>query len=108
MRATHQTRKRHFGPRTPSVGWGGLSREGVRAKKFGMSLEKQGEFYFWAGFPGKIAGICRKFGAPTKVEKNVCVKLLASRTDEDKHLSVSALLNQSEPCCVIGVPWTLD
>ena len=38
-------------------GWGGgLPREGVGAKKFGMSFETQGNQTFWAGYPGILPG----------------------------------------------------
>ena len=37
--------------------WGrGLPRERVGAKKFGMSLETQGNHTFWAGYPGILPG----------------------------------------------------
>ena len=40
-----------FGP--DIVGWGGgLPREGVGAKKFGMSFETQGKQTFWRDIPG--------------------------------------------------------
>ena len=43
---------------SPDIFWwgGGLSREGVGAKKFGMSLETQGIKFFWAGYPGILPG----------------------------------------------------
>ena len=59
-----------FGP--DIFGWGGgLPREGVGAKKFGMSFETQGNQTFWRDIPG----FCRGFlGAPEKFEKKVCVQ----------------------------------
>ena len=55
-----------FGP--DSVGWGGgLPREGVGAKKFGMSFEAQGNQTFWRDIPILF---CRDLpGAPEKFEK---------------------------------------
>ena len=43
---------------SPDIFWwgGGLPREGVGAKKFGMSLETQGIKLFWAGYPGILPG----------------------------------------------------
>ena len=57
------------------VRWGeGLSREGVGAKRFGMSLEAQGKRTFWRDIPG----FCRDIlGASEKFEKKVCVQYLA-------------------------------
>ena len=47
------------------MGWG-LPREGVGAKKFGMSLETQGIKLFWRDIPG----FCRDIPeAPEKFEK---------------------------------------
>ena len=54
-----------FGPGI--FGWGGgLPREGVWAKKFGMSFETQGNQTFWRDIPG-----CRRdiSGVPEKFEK---------------------------------------
>ena len=49
--------------------WGrGLAREGVGVKKFGMSLETQGNQTFWAGNPA----VREKFE-----KKKVCVQFLA-------------------------------
>ena len=54
-----------FGPDT--FGWGGgLPREGVGAKNFGMSFETQGNQTFWRDIPG----FCRDMpGALEKFEK---------------------------------------
>ena len=47
-------------------GWGGgLPREGVGAKKFGMSFETQGNQTFWRDIPGFWRDIP---GAPEKFE----------------------------------------
>ena len=52
-----------FGP--DIFGWGGgLPREGVGAKKFGMSFETQGNQTFWRDIPGfswDIPGMPEKF-----------------------------------------------
>ena len=53
---------------SPDIFWwgGGLPREGVGAKKFGMSLETQGIKLFWRDIPG----FCRDIPeAPEKFEK---------------------------------------
>ena len=59
---------------SPDIFWwgGGLPREGVGAKKFGMSLETQGIKLFWREIPG----FCRDIPeAPEKFcEKNVWVQ----------------------------------
>ena len=64
---------------SPDIFWwgGGLPREGVGAKKFGMSLETQGIKLFWRDIPG----FCRDIPeAPEKFEKkNVWVQFLAPR-----------------------------
>ena len=55
---------------SPDIFWwgGGLPREGVGAKKFGMSLEAQGIKLFWRDIPG----FCRDIPeAPEKFEKKV-------------------------------------
>ena len=52
-------KKEHFGSRYSLVS-GGLPREGVGAKKFGMSLETKGKQTFWRDIPGKIPGSCLK------------------------------------------------
>ena len=55
---------------SPDIFWwgGGLSREGVGAKKFGMSLETQGIKLFWRDIPG----FCRDIPeAPEKCEKRM-------------------------------------
>ena len=60
-----------FGP--DIFGWGGgPPREGVGAKKFGMSFETLGNQPFWRDIPG----FCRDIpAAPEKFEnKNVCVQ----------------------------------
>ena len=63
----------------PDIFWwgGGLPREGVGAKKFGMSLETQGIKLFWRDIPG----FCRDIPeAPEKFEKkNVWVQFLPAR-----------------------------
>ena len=44
-----------FGP--DILGWGGgLPREGVEAKKFGMSFETQQNQIFWRDIPGFLPG----------------------------------------------------
>ena len=55
---------------SPDIFWwgGGLPREGVGAKKFGMSLETQGIKLFWRDIPG----FCRDIPeAPEKFEKKM-------------------------------------
>ena len=55
---------------SPHIFWwgGGLPREGVGAKKFGMSLETQGIKLFWRDIPG----FCRDIPeAPEKFEKKM-------------------------------------
>ena len=53
-----EPRPKLFGP--DIFGWGGgLPREGVGAKKFGMSFETQGNQTFLAGYPGILAGTSR-------------------------------------------------
>ena len=55
---------------SPDIFWwvGGLPREGVGAKKFGMSLETQGIKLFWRDIPG----FCRDIpAAPEKSEKKM-------------------------------------
>ena len=55
---------------SPDIFWwgGGLPREGVGAKKFGMSLETQGIKLFWRDVPG----FCRDIPeAPEKFEKKM-------------------------------------
>ena len=61
-----------FGP--DIFGWGGgLPREGVGAKKFGMSLETQGNQTFWRDIPG----FCRNIpGVPDKFEKKGLCSIL--------------------------------
>ena len=55
-------------------GWGGgLPREGVGAKKFGMSFEAQGKPNFLAGCPGIFGGISQ--GCPKSLRKTICVQL---------------------------------
>ena len=55
-----------FGPDV--FGWGGgLQREGVRAKKFGMSFRNPGKPNFLVGYPGIFAGISRM--CPKRFEK---------------------------------------
>ena len=75
-----------FGP--DIFGWGGgLPREGVGAKKFGMSLETQGIKLFWRDIPG----FCRDVPqAPEKFEKkvfgfNFCPLILGRETAEPGH-----------------------
>ena len=43
---------------SPDIFWrgGGLPREGVGAKKFGVSFEAQGNQTFLAGYPGILLG----------------------------------------------------
>ena len=55
---------------SPDIFWwgGGLPRERVGAKKFGMSLETQGIKLFWRDIPG----FCRDIPeAPEKFEKKM-------------------------------------
>ena len=55
---------------SPDIFWwgGGLPREWVGAKKFGMSIETQGIKLFWRDIPG----FCRDIpGAPEKFEKKM-------------------------------------
>ena len=53
--------------------WGGSSREGVGAKKFGMSLETQGIKLFWRDIPG----FCRDIPeAPEKLRKKCLGSIL--------------------------------
>ena len=55
---------------SPDIFWwgGGLPREGVGAKKFGMSLETQGIKLFWRDIPG----FCRDIPeAPEEFEKKM-------------------------------------
>ena len=55
---------------SPDIFWwgGGLPREGVGAKKFGMSLETQGIKHFWRDIPR----FCRDIPeAPEKFEKRM-------------------------------------
>ena len=66
-RETSGTKKEH-GPKllSPDIfGWGGgLPREGMGPKKFGMSFETQGNQTFLAGYPGILPGYpggARKF-----------------------------------------------
>ena len=57
-------------------GWGGgLAREGVGAKQFGMSLETQENKSFLAGYPGTLPRYCsaRKVRKQKK-KKNNCVQ----------------------------------
>ena len=55
-----------FGP--DIFGWGGgLPREGVGAKKFGMSFETQGNQTFWRDMPGFCRDIPGR-GVPEKFE----------------------------------------
>ena len=55
---------------SPDIFWwgGGLPREGVGAKKFGMSLENQGIKLFWRDIPGFRRDIPE---APEKFEKKM-------------------------------------
>ena len=55
---------------SPDIFWwgGGLPREGVGAKKFGMSLETQGIKHFWRDIPGFCRDILE---APEKFEKKM-------------------------------------
>ena len=67
-----QARKKEPKPKLLSLDifwWGGgLPREGVGAKKFGMSLETQGIKLFWRDIPG----FCRDIPeAPEKFEKKM-------------------------------------
>ena len=66
----YQARKRNPNLKllSPDIFWwgGGLPREGVGAKKFGMSLETQGIKLFWRDIPGFRRDIP---GAPEKFEK---------------------------------------
>ena len=64
-----ETKPKLFGP--DIFRWDrGLPREGVGAKKFGMSLETQGKQNFWRDVPGffrDFSGICR--GRPGSLRK---------------------------------------
>ena len=63
-----------FGSGYPPPG-GGLPREGVGAKKFGMSLDTQKNQTFGRDIPRDF---CRDIpGEPEKFEKKVCVQFLA-------------------------------
>ena len=55
---------------SPDIFWwgGGLPREGVGAKKFGMSLETQGIKLLWRDIPGFCRDILE---APEKFEKKM-------------------------------------
>ena len=75
---TYKGRKEHSGTKkepkpkllSPDIFWwgGGLPREGVGAKKFGMSLETQGIKLFWRDIPG----FCRDIPeVPEKLEKKM-------------------------------------
>ena len=58
-----------------SFGWGGgLSREGVRAEKFGMSLESREIKLFWRDIPGFRRDIPE---GPEKFEKKSLCSILA-------------------------------
>ena len=66
---------RTFGSGYLPVGWGGLPREGLGAKKFGMSLEAHGKLCFGGisrDFGWDILGVHKKFES-----KKVCVQCLA-------------------------------
>ena len=45
-----------FGVWIPSCEVGGLPFEGVKVRKFGMSLETKQKQIFWQGIPGKLPG----------------------------------------------------
>ena len=72
-----------FGP--DSSGWGGgLPREGVGAKKFGMSFETQETKLFGRDIPG----FCRDIpGAPKSLRKKVCVQFSSPRLVKTLRLS---------------------
>ena len=65
-----------FGP--DIFGWGGgFPREGVGAKKLGMSLETREIKLFWQDIPG----FCRDIlGVPEKLEKKVCVQFSSPKS----------------------------
>ena len=69
-RDTHRNTQERPKPKllSPDIFWwgGGLPREGVGAKKFGMSLETQGIKLFWRDIPGFCRDILE---APEKFEK---------------------------------------
>ena len=63
-----------FGPDIFGMG-GGLPREGMGAKKFGISLKTQENQTFWRDIPGNFGGISR---VPKKFEnRKVCVQFLS-------------------------------
>ena len=59
-----------FGPDIFRWG-GGLPRERVGAKKFGMSVETQGNQTFWRDVPGFFAGISRRCPKSLRKKKSV-------------------------------------
>ena len=72
-----QARKKEPKPKllSPDIFWwgGGLTRERVGGKKFGMSLETQGIKLFWRDIPG----FCRDIPeAPEKFEKKCLGSIL--------------------------------
>ena len=86
-----------FGP--DIFGWGGgLPREGVGAKKFGMSLETQGIKLFWRNIPGFV-GISQK--RPKSLRKKMFgfnsrpLKLSENGWKPSKRGSSSTLQNES-------------
>ena len=76
---------------SPDLFWwgGGLPREGVGAKKFGMSLETQGIKLFWRDIRD-FAGISQR--RPKSLRKNVSVQFLAP-------ISVAATSSRSPHKC---------
>ena len=79
LRAINQARKRstnsRFWVQISSGGLGGLPREGVGAKKFGMSFETHGNQTFGHNMPGSLPGC--PGGCPKSLRKNVCVQFWA-------------------------------
>ena len=83
-----KTRKKEPKPKLagPDIfGWGeGLPREGVGAKKFGMSFEAQGNSIFWAGDPGIFAGMPRAWGL-FYILQGYFFRRLSENTLQNKH-----------------------